>query len=437
MRWLVNSIGALQNAHSPSPTPHFSFFERLLAWRYLFSRRREGVISIVTLFSFLGILLGVATLIVVMSVMNGFRKELLSKIIGVNGHIFIQANGDEPLTDQPDILNRMKAIPGVKLVAPIVDGQALISSQLGNSGVMVRGMHGHDIAQIPALSTPLQEGSWEGFDSSGGLAIGRSLAAILGVEVGDTVSLIAPKGASTPFGVTPRMKSYPIVAIFEIGMSEYDSSLVYMPLKEAAAYFDVPEGHVSSFEVFLENSDLVDQTRPLLQKAAQIPTFITDWRERNKTFFSALEVERTMMFLIVTLIVLVAAFNIISGMTMLVKEKREDIAILRTIGATRASIMRIFFMSGASVGIAGTFAGLIVGLLITFNVESIRQFMARLTQTQLFPPELYFLSHLPADPQFSEIFLIILMALSLSLLATLYPSWRAANLDPVDTLRYG
>jgi lipoprotein-releasing system permease protein len=395
------------------------------------------VISIVTLFSFLGILLGVATLIVVMSVMNGFRKELLSKIIGVNGHIFIQANGDEPLTDQPDILNRMKAIPGVKLVAPIVDGQALISSQLGNSGVMVRGMHGHDIAQIPALSTPLQEGSWEGFDSSGGLAIGRSLAAILGVEVGDTVSLIAPKGASTPFGVTPRMKSYPIVAIFEIGMSEYDSSLVYMPLKEAAAYFDVPEGHVSSFEVFLENSDLVDQTRPLLQKAAQIPTFITDWRERNKTFFSALEVERTMMFLIVTLIVLVAAFNIISGMTMLVKEKREDIAILRTIGATRASIMRIFFMSGASVGIAGTFAGLIVGLLITFNVESIRQFMARLTQTQLFPPELYFLSHLPADPQFSEIFLIILMALSLSLLATLYPSWRAANLDPVDTLRYG
>ncbi len=436
MRWLVNSIGSLQKAHGHAPTGRFSYFERLLARRYLFSRRREGVISIVSLFSFLGILLGVATLIVVMSVMNGFRKELLSKIINVNGHIFVQAM-DGPLTNNPTMLTRMSSIPGVKLVAPVVDGQALISSQTGNSGVMVRGMMEKDIVRIPTLATTLQNGTWTKFDTAGGVAIGRQLASLLGVDVGENVTLIAPKGASTPFGVTPRIKAYPVVAIFEIGMSEYDSTLVYMPLEEAAAYFDVPEGQISSLEVFLENSDLVEKVRPLLEKAAQHPVLLTDWRERNKTFFSALEVERTMMFLIVTLIVLVAAFNIISGLTMLVKEKREDIAILRTIGATRASIMRIFFMSGASVGIAGTLAGLIVGLLITFNVESIRQFVARLTQTRLFPPELYFLSELPADPKASEIFLIVFMALSLSLLATLYPSWRAANLDPVDTLRYG
>jgi lipoprotein-releasing system permease protein len=328
-------------------------------------------------------------------------------------------------------------LPGVKLVAPVVDGQALISSPIGNSGVMVRGMMEKDITRIPLLADTVQEGTWTKFDTSGGIAIGRPLASLLGVTVGENVTLIAPKGASTPFGIAPRIKAYPVVAIFEIGMSEYDRTLVYMPLEEAAAYFDLPEKQISFLDIFLEDSDSVDKVRPLLEKAAQTPVVLVDWRERNKTFFSALEVERTMMFLIVTLIVLVAAFNIISGLTMLVKEKREDIAILRTLGATRGSIMRIFFITGASVGIAGTFAGLIAGLLITFNVESIRQFIARLTQSSLFPPELYFLSHLPADPQASEIFLIIVMALSLSLLATLYPSWRAANLDPVNTLRYG
>ncbi|MBS7698920.1 lipoprotein-releasing ABC transporter permease subunit [Chelatococcus sp. YT9] len=418
-------------------TRPFAAFEWMLASRYLRARRREGFISVIAGFSFLGIMLGVATLIVVMSVMNGFREELLSKIVGVNGHIFVQPI-EQPLTDYAAVAQRIAGVEGVTLAVPLVEGQALASaSQSGNNGgALVRGVREQDITRIPFIANTIREGTLAGFDEKGGIAIGRRLAEFLGVRVGDTVTIISPRGSATPMGVAPRIKAYPVVAVFEIGMSEFDGSFVYMPMQEAQAFFN-RDGDVSLIEVFLRNADDVDAARDRIDAAAGRPIMMSDWRQRNRTFFSALEVERNVMFLILTLIVLVAALNIISGLIMLVKDKSEDIAILRTMGATRGAVMRVFLITGASIGIVGTIAGFFLGLLITLNVERIRAFMSWLTNTNLFPAELYFLSRLPAVIEPGEVVTVVTMAIVLSLIATLYPSWRAARLDPVEALRYG
>lgn len=418
-------------------TRPFAGFEWMLASRYLRARRREGFISVIAGFSFLGIMLGVATLIVVMSVMNGFREELLSKIVGVNGHIFVQPI-DQPLTDYAAVAQRIAGVDGVTLAVPLVEGQALASaSQSGNNaGALVRGVREQDIKHIPFIANTIREGTLAGFDEKGGVAIGRRLAEFLGVRVGDSITIISPRGSATPMGVAPRIKSYPVVAVFEIGMSEFDGSFVYMPMQEAQAFFN-RDGDVSLIEVFLRNADDVDTARDRIDAAAGRPIMMSDWRQRNRTFFSALEVERNVMFLILTLIVLVAALNIISGLIMLVKDKSEDIAILRTMGATRGAVMRVFLITGASIGIVGTIAGFFLGLVITLNVERIRAFMSWLTDTNLFPAELYFLSRLPAVIEPGEVVTVVTMAIVLSLIATLYPSWRAARLDPVEALRYG
>jgi lipoprotein-releasing system permease protein len=407
----------------------------MLAGRYLRTRRREGFVSVIAGFSFLGIMLGVATLIVVLSVMNGFRKELLDKIVGINGHIFI-APIDRPLTDFAEVSARVAGASGVRRAIPMVEGQAFGSSQYNGSGVLVRGVRGEDMARIPAISGNLRQGTLENFDTSGGVAIGRRLSEALSLQVGDTLTLITPRGASTPFGTAPRVKGYPVTAIFEIGMSEFDATFVYMPLAEAQTYFN-RQGDVNVIEVFLADADQVDEARLAIEEAAQRPVLLTDWRQRNRTFFAALEVERNVMFLILTLIVIVAALNIISGLIMLVKDKSSDIAILRTMGATRGAIMRVFLITGASIGIVGTIAGFALGLALALNVEAIRGFISRLTNTNLFPAELYFLSRLPAEVNPTEVLTVLLMAMVLSLLATLYPSWRAAKLDPVEALRYG
>jgi len=418
----------------PQRTAPFAPFEWLLSGRYLRARRREGFISVIAGFSFLGIMLGVATLIIVMAVMNGFRKELLDKILGLNGHLLVQPL-ESPLTDWKDVADRVSQVQGIRLAAPVVDGQALASSAFNASGVLVRGMRAEDLNNLTSIAKNIKQGSLEGFDEGQGVAIGRRLADQLSLHAGDSITLVAPKGAVTPMGTTPRIKPYKIAAVFEIGMSEYDAGFVFMPLPESQAYFN-RNNDVTAIEVFTSNPDRIETYKRLATEAAGRPVFLVDWRQRNSTFFNALQVERNVMFLILTMIVLVAALNIVSGLIMLVKDKGQDIAILRTMGASQGSIMRIFLITGAAIGVVGTLTGFCVGLLICLNIESIRQFLSWLTNTELFSPELYFLSRLPAEVDFSETLAVVVMALTLSFLATLYPSWRAARLDPVDALRY-
>jgi lipoprotein-releasing system permease protein len=415
-------------------TRPFARFEWMLSLRYLRARRREGFISVIAGFSFLGILLGVATLIIVMAVMNGFRQELLSKILGINGHLLIQPT-DSPLTDWEAVAARVSQLPGIVLAAPIVEGQALASSPFNTSGVLVRGTRAQDLTKLPSIGTHMVQGTLDGFDQGQGLVIGRRLADQLSVHVGDAFTLVSPRGAVTPMGITPRIKTYKVAAVFEIGMTEYDGTFVFMPLAEAQAYFN-RANDVTAIEVYTNAPDRIDAFRDLIAKAAQRQIFMIDWRQRNATFFSALQVERNVMFLILTLIVLVAALNIISGLIMLVKDKGADIAILRTMGASQGAIMRVFLITGASIGVVGTVTGFLMGTLICINIEAIRQFLSWLTHTELFSPELYFLSRLPAQMDAGETAAVVVMALTLSFLATLYPSWRAASLDPVEALRY-
>src|SRR5215813_10698218 len=423
-----------ETMNEPIQTAPFAPFEWMLSARYLRARRKEGFISVIAGFSFLGIMLGVATLIIVMAVMNGFRKELLDKILGLNGHLLVQPL-ESPLTDWKDVADRISQVSGIRLAAPVVDGQGLASSPYNAAGVLIRGMRADDLNNLTSIAKNIKQGSLEGFDEGQGIAIGRRLADQLSVHAGDSVTLVSPKGAVTPMGTTPRIKPYRVAAVFEIGMSEYDAGMVFMPLTEAQAYFN-RNNDVTAIEVFTSNPDRIDLFRKSVTDAAGRPVFLVDWRQRNSTFFNALQVERNVMFLILTMIVLVAALNIVSGLIMLVKDKGGDIAILRTMGASQGSIMRIFLITGASIGVVGTFVGLALGTLVCLNIESIRQFLSWFTGTTLFDPALYFLSRLPADMDVKETTTAVVMALTLSLLATLYPSWRAARLDPVEALRY-
>jgi lipoprotein-releasing system permease protein len=429
--WLGRSDDAMTET---APTPSFAPFEWLLSLRYLRARRREGFISVIAGFSFLGIMLGVATLIIVMAVMNGFRKELLGKMLGINGHMLVQPL-DAPLTDWKEVAERISRVKGIRLVAPIVDGMALASASLNASPILVRGIRAKDLANLASIARNIKQGTLEEFDGGQGLLIGRGLANQLSVQAGDSVKLAAPRGAVTAMGTTPRIKVYKVAAVFEIEMSEYDSNLVFMPLTEAQAFFN-RSGDVTGIEIYTANPDRIAEFRKAVTASAGRPISVVDWRQRNATFFNALDVERNVMFLILTLIVLVAALNIISGLIMLVKDKGSDIAILRTMGASQGSIMRVFLITGASIGIVGTLVGFVVGTLICLNIESIRRVLSWMTGTELFSPKIYFLSRLPAEMDAGETFAVVAMALTLSLLATLYPSWRAARLDPVEALRY-
>jgi len=413
----------------------FSAFERLVAFRYLRARRQEGFISVISWFSLLGIGLGVATLIIVMAVMNGFRAELFDRVLGLNGHMNISSMDGNVLYNYDPLVEKLKQVQGVLSVSPTVEGQTLLTSNGAASGALVRGVDPAQFRTRDIIKQHIEEGSLENFGDDK-IAIGLRMAARLGLHVGDTLTLISPSSKATVFGTAPRMKAYEIAVIFNVGMYEYDNGFVFMPLESAKTFFHT-FGGVTSLEIFVAQPHRFDSIKMnLVQALSQTNTRLLDWQQSNASFFTALQVERNVMFLILTMIIIVAAFNIISGLIMLVKDKGSDIAILRTMGATRGMIMRIFFMTGASVGVMGTIFGCVLGIAFAKNIESIRQLIQKMTGTDLFSAEIYFLSHLPAVLDWNEVLQVVLMALTLSFLATLYPSWRAAKLDPVEALRY-
>ncbi len=405
-----------------------------MALRYLRARRKEGLISVIAWFSLLGIALGVATLIIVMAVMNGFRQELLTRILGINGHLNIYGQ-TEQIHDFDTISQRIIKVDGVTNVIPIIEGQVMVTAHGVAQGSIVRGIRGKDLKKRKIITNNIKSGTLNSFKGTSAIIIGQRLAEKMKVKIGDQITLISPKGNTTAFGTMPRIQAYNLVATFQIGMYEYDSSFIFMPLPAAQVFFRYPNS-INNLEVFVNNPDNAISIGYKISKKLKIGSRIRDWQSVNASFFNAIKVERNVMFLILTLIILVAAFNIISSLIMLVKDKGKDIAILRTLGVGRGSIMRIFFIAGASVGTIGTFIGFFIGISFTNNIESIRQFIQGLTGNDLFAAEIYFLSQLPAVVDPDEVFFVVLMGLSLSFLATLYPAWRATKIEPADALRY-
>jgi lipoprotein-releasing system permease protein len=414
----------------------FSAFERHVAFRYLRARKGERFVSIIAIFSLIGIALGVATLIIVMSVMNGFRQELLAQILGLNGDIGVFGSG-APITRYDAMAGRIQKIPGVIMATPIVQGEVLITGPHGGAiGGVARGIEAPGLMALRTVSHHLTAGSLVNFHGQS-VAIGEGIASQLGLSVGGTITLILPQGNATIIGTIPRIESFTVGAIFQTGMAQYDSSFMFLPMHAAQTLFRVPPDAVTQFQVTVRNPDHDAAIRQAIFGALPGQKInIVDWQDSNNAFFAAVNVERNVMFLILTLIILVAAFNVVSSMIMMVKDKVGDIAILRTMGATSGSVMRIFFIVGASVGLAGTLIGFGLGVVFCAYIEQIRQAIQSITGTQLFNPTVYYLESLPAKLEWSQVIEVVLLAILLSFLATLYPSWRAARTDPIEALRH-
>lgn len=412
----------------------FGAFERMLALRYLRARRREGFVSVVAIFSLVGIFLGVGTLIVVMSVMSGFRAELLGQILGVNGHLSVLGI-QEPIEDYEAVARRIREVPGVVAASPSIEGQVMATNQGRASGALVRGIAPQDLKDRDLVADNILVGSLEAFHGEDVVAIGSRLAQRFGLTVGDGITLIAPEFTTTTLGSLPRIKTYQVVALFEVGMYEYDSSYVYMPLEAAQLFFRLKD-RVNAIEVFVQDPSQIGRLRVPIRRAAGIQYRTLDWQDANSSFFNALQTEKTVMFLILSLIIIVAAFNITSGQYMLVKGKGRDIAILRTMGATSGMVLRIFFLSGAMIGLLGTALGVAGGVAFTLNIQTIQGWVEQLAGTQVFDPTVYFLTKLPARLNWEEVGQVVAMALAISFLAPILPAWLAARLDPVEALRY-
>ena len=411
----------------------FGTFERMVAFRYLRARRQEGFVSVIAIFSLLGIMLGVATLIIVMAVMNGFRIELVDRILGLNGHLGVYGPANS-LPDYDAVAQKVRAVPGVVSVTPLIEAQALVTSDAGAAGAVVRGIHPDDIRARKLIADHVVAGSLADFGGDD-VAVGDRLATRLGLKVGGKITVVSPEGTETAFGTMPRTKTYTVAALFDVGFYEYDNTFVFVPLDAAQVFFKLKDA-VNYLEVFVADADQASAEGQKIVAVLGGNARILDWQRTNSSLVNALIVQRDVMFLILTLIIVVAAFNIISSMIMMVKDKGRDIAILRTMGASRGMILRIFILSGASIGIVGTLAGFGLGIVITQNLEAIRQFIQNALHMELFAAEIYFFTRLPAVIVPHEVAAVVIMALALSFLATLYPSWRAARLDPVEGLRY-
>jgi lipoprotein-releasing system permease protein len=414
----------------------FSAFERMVALRYLRARRGERFVSVIAGFSLVGIALGVATLIIVMAVMSGFKTTLLRSILGFNGDLAVYSQYDTGITGYDAMAAKIRTLPNITMATPVIEGQVLFSAANANSGGLVRGILPADLRTLPSIANNIKEGSLNDFAGNDTIIVGTTLAQRFGLGLGSRLTLISPDGAVTAFGTVPRIKSYRVVAIFDAGMNEYNSAYTFVPLEAAQIYFQKPEA-VTEIQISVRNPDNVTAAdRDIRQALTGAPIRVLDWTQSNDSFFAAVTVEQNVMFLILTLIILVAAFNVVSSLIMMVKDKTGDIAVLRTLGAGRFAIMRIFLMCGASVGITGTFAGAAIGVVFCLNIERLRQFLQHATGTTLFDPTVYYLTHLPAELDAATVVEVMAMALVLSLLATLYPSWRAARTDPVEALRH-
>ncbi len=414
----------------------FGAFERMVAWRYLRARRGERFVSVIAAFSLIGIALGVATLIIVMAVMSGFKVTLLNSILGFNGDLGVYAQQSTGIADYDAIAAKIRGVPLVVSAMPVIEGQVLFTANGASSGGLVRGMMPADLRTVPSIANNIREGSLNDFAADNTIVVGTTLAQRFGIGLHSKLTLLSPEGAVTAFGTVPRVKSYTVVAIFDAGMNEYNSAYTFIPLPAAQIYFQKPNA-VTEIQVKLRDPDDVGRVNPQIRRAlGDTPVRVLDWTQSNDSFFAAVTVEQNVMFLILTLIIVVAAFNVISSLIMMVKDKTGDIAVLRTLGAGRGAIMRIFLMCGASVGVTGTLTGTLIGVVFCLNIERLRQFLQSATGTTLFDPEVYYLTHLPAKLDAATVIEVMAMALVLSLLATLYPSWRAARTDPVEALRH-